>query len=86
MYPEPITARFFFYTDRIVQISGIIAVDRDDQFVSQIAAAKQILRLYLLRNLLDFFHDRIRETRFNIVRQKNREYVDAGIVFISKDL
>ena len=71
MNAQPITAGNLLNADRVVQILGILAVNRDNHFPGAVAAAFFFFRRYARRRPLRLFHDFLRELRIDIVFQQH---------------
>ncbi len=73
----------FDNTDSVIKVLGIITIDCDRNIIAQIHSACHLFFGYFLRNLINLCHDFIRESRLNVMVEKNRKDIHTRIILMT---
>ena len=78
--PEfPLAARQFLDIDRVVEIARIVGIDRDDEFVPQVFAFPEAIRIDRLWNFIRLGEHGARKLERQVILPNDRKHVDPGI-------
>ena len=74
---EPAAVFQFLNVNRVVEIARILRIDRDDEFISQIFTALELLRVDFFRNLIRFLQGFARKFSRQTASSDDRKRVYA---------